>query len=540
MKSKLFSAFISFLIVVVLYSCSDHIVPGFTYYPEIPVCGQKVTFTNTTTGDADWEAEYWNWNFGDGYKSVAENPTHKFKEAGEYTVTLMVDSSKHSTCSELITVYDSIPTIYAEDTVEYYQKVNIKPLIYNPYSEDITYDWTYSENAFSDSIVKKDTIVDGKAIVVGKSTSTKMTVYFSKHDVNEVIKLRVTVGDSVYNVQDTFYVHDYKAKSLLMTQKNGNILRQRIYDLGTESATLTNLSSGENGLCFTSYGNYAYLFNVGSSLSPSATGSGDGSIKAIDLTTDQMTTVVSNTSSSAAYSFYTGSVDKNYIYWTDYQNYVYRIPSDTRNLSFEWDGDAQTQKSYYFVRPNRLGYFGNGLSNNQLNGGFATFDNAYFWAKGGTGKGIYCFGSSDILTSDVSGTGTFPSLGAILTSYSIRAFTIDQINQKIYFSVTAPSDKVGFWVSNIDGTNVQLIDDAPMDDPMLYISGIVVDNASNRVYWAYRSPSGLSESYYTEHPTHRTGVKMAQLATTYKSAGAIEYFALGVEVYGLALDEVKK
>lgn len=104
------------------------------------------------------------------------------------------------------------------------------------------------------------------------------------------------------------------------------------------------------------------------------------------------------------------------------------------------------------------------------------------------------------------------------------------------------------WVANLNGTGAQLIDDAPMDDAMLYITGIVVDNVSNRVYWAYRSPetvgssapAGTWASYYENHPTHRTGVKMAQLATSFKSAGSIEYFALGVESYGIALDDVLK
>jgi len=539
MKNKLLQ--LSFIIIAAasFISCSDHIVPDFTISPEMPVCGQKVTFTNTTIGDEDWTGKYWNWTFGDDTKSISKSPTHIYKLPGKYTITMRVDSNDNYIKTKELIVYDSIPTIYTDDdSVKYYQKTNISALVYNPYGYDITYKWTFSENAHSDSIVN------------GSSTAAEFSVYFSKHDVNEIVKLHVTVGDSVYDVVDTIYIHDYKAKSLMMTQKNSNVLRQRIYFYGTEDAVATTIPSGKNGLNFCSRGNYAFLFNAGEQLSPSTTGLGDGSIKVINLKTDQTSTVVSNSSSAAAYTFYTGSVDNNYIYWADYQNYIYKLPVTAENQNFEWSGDAtQPQKSYYVARANRLGYFGNGLANGQLNGGIAFCDGAYFWAKGGTGRGIYRFEQKDILNSDVTGAGTPPSFGAILTDFAIRAFAIDEINQKIYFSVTAPADKVGFWVANIGGSSPKRIDDAPVDDEMLYITGIAIDNESNRVYWAYRSPEtigaaapsgGSWETYYESYPTHRTGVKMAQLATLYKPAGAIEYFAPGVAAYGIALDEVKK
>lgn len=524
MKIKLFSASLFFALIMSISGCSDHVVADFVYSPEDPVTGQTVTFTNTSTGDENWKLKSLNWDFGDDYKSTSTAPTHIYRKPGVYTVTMKVDSNKNYVVSKPITVYDSVPTIYIADSIKYYKKVLIKALVYNPFNEDVTYSWTFSGN------VKGDSIVDGK------STAKEFYAYFTKitkENEYEMIKLKVTVGDKTYDLPETpFRVYNYKTRSLLMAQKDGDILRQRIYDLGIDAPEITNLPSGKHGLSFVSYGNYAYLFDAGSVVSPTASGTGDGSVKVIDLTNNQMSTVVTNSSTTASHTFYTGSVDKDNIYWTDFQNNVYKIASTTRNGDVDWNA--------FLVRPNRLGYYGNGLTDNQLNGGIATFDNAYFWAKNGTGKGIYRFEGKDILSSDVVGTGNPPSLGAILTAYSIRAFAIDQINLKIYFSVTAPSDKIGFWVANLDGSNAQRIDDAPVDDPMLYITGIAIDNIANRVYWAYRSPAGLSAAYFNEHPTHRSGVKMAQLATTYKPAGAIEYFTPGVEVYGLVLDEVKK
>ncbi len=48
-----------------------------------------VTFTNRSL-DPDGEVVAFSWDFGDGTGSTAENPTHTYTSAGEFTVTLMV------------------------------------------------------------------------------------------------------------------------------------------------------------------------------------------------------------------------------------------------------------------------------------------------------------------------------------------------------------------------------------------------------------------------------------------------------------------
>jgi hypothetical protein len=179
------------------------------------------------------------------------------------------------------------------------------------------------------------------------------------------------------------------------------------------------------------------------------------------------------------------------------------------------------------------------MANGQFNGGLLYYDFVYYWAKGGNGRGVYAFVNADILGADVT-NGTPPAMGAILKDFAIRAFDIDQTNQKIYFSVTAPADKVGFWVANLSGTNPVRIDDAPMDDETKYITGIQVDNASNRVYWAYRAPVGTLQPYLNNNPTHRSGVKSVKLSKGNTVDKTIVYFAPDVEVYGITIDEVAK
>ena len=58
----------------------------FSYSPDQPKAGEKVTFTNLSTGGEEWA-----WTFGDGGTSTLKSPTYTYKNPGTYTVTLKVD-----------------------------------------------------------------------------------------------------------------------------------------------------------------------------------------------------------------------------------------------------------------------------------------------------------------------------------------------------------------------------------------------------------------------------------------------------------------
>jgi PKD repeat protein len=58
-----------------------------------PISGNvplKVVFTDKSTG----KPTSWKWSFGDGTYSTTKDPTHIYKKAGKYTVTLTVKNSK--------------------------------------------------------------------------------------------------------------------------------------------------------------------------------------------------------------------------------------------------------------------------------------------------------------------------------------------------------------------------------------------------------------------------------------------------------------
>lgn len=518
-----------FLLLVSLVSCSDPIYPDFSWSPESPKTGQTVTFTNNTEG-----GDTWNWYFGDDRNSILENPTHVYTTPGKYSVTLRADSNDNYVKIKEIIIYDSIPSIYIDvDSISYYGNVNFSVLAYNPYSYDVTYKWTFSDNAVSEDLID------------GVCELEELDVFFNTRNVNEIVKLEITVGDSAYTVVDTFYVNDIPSRSLLIAQPDGSVLRQRLFDNGIEPYTNTSIYAGKSPFNIDVAGNEVVLFDAGPNPgSEDLSALGAGSIKAVDMTNSASRTIISNNNSNL-YNFYSGFVSGTKIYWTDFSDYVYTTSTSSALGNFEADNITVP---YYLVRVNRIGYFGNGLAKSQMTGGFKTYDDVYFWSKCNGGKGIYRFTSNDILSEDVLTQGVSPELGSILTDYEIRSFAVDAINQMVYFAVTAPADKVGLWVARINGTYPMLIDNAPMDNPLKYITDIEVDNVSNYVYWAYRSPelsgslapSGTWSSYYEQNPTHKTGVKRTKLIKSFSPIFNVEYLTEGVAAYGLAIDNTTR
>jgi PKD repeat protein len=65
---------------------------AFTYGPKYPTAGQAVQFLDASTGNPI----SWDWDFGDGSTSAAQNPSHIYPTPGFRKVTLMVTHSTGS------------------------------------------------------------------------------------------------------------------------------------------------------------------------------------------------------------------------------------------------------------------------------------------------------------------------------------------------------------------------------------------------------------------------------------------------------------
>ena len=68
----------------------------FTFSPSDPSIQDEVYITDTST-DPDGSITSWFWDFGDGYTSELQTPTHKFTTEGDYNVTLTVTDDENAT-----------------------------------------------------------------------------------------------------------------------------------------------------------------------------------------------------------------------------------------------------------------------------------------------------------------------------------------------------------------------------------------------------------------------------------------------------------
>ena len=84
--------------------------PNPTFTATTACIGSATSFTNTTNGNYTYS-----WNFGDGFTSNLENPTHTYATAGPHTVTLLVTAVPggcQNSVTQTVTV-NPLPTVNA-------------------------------------------------------------------------------------------------------------------------------------------------------------------------------------------------------------------------------------------------------------------------------------------------------------------------------------------------------------------------------------------------------------------------------------------
>lgn len=107
--------YLSMVLPLFLFSCES--IPEAYFYTNTlePGVGQEVFFTNDSHNAVDFE-----WDFGDGYFSNDENPSHIYTGTGKFDVTLTAVSKKGLEDKAILTLEVMIPTLLEIEVQEYF------------------------------------------------------------------------------------------------------------------------------------------------------------------------------------------------------------------------------------------------------------------------------------------------------------------------------------------------------------------------------------------------------------------------------------
>lgn len=83
---------------------SGVVTANFTAVPSI-ACSVPATVTFMNTG---WNGTNWNWDFGDGYFSTQQSPTHTYTNPGSYNVTLIATGTGSCTGVDTLTINNAV------------------------------------------------------------------------------------------------------------------------------------------------------------------------------------------------------------------------------------------------------------------------------------------------------------------------------------------------------------------------------------------------------------------------------------------------
>lgn len=137
---------------IFLASCEKNPTAGFFVNTTDPEIGQEVIFTNDS-----YNAESFEWDFGDGTYSEEVNPIHKYSVTGSFEVKLTAISSFGFTDEAFQAINVKVPTLLEIEVLEYYDlyPVHGASVILYPTLDD----WDAETNQISEGYTNENGIV---------------------------------------------------------------------------------------------------------------------------------------------------------------------------------------------------------------------------------------------------------------------------------------------------------------------------------------------------------------------------------------------
>ncbi|MBP5560628.1 MAG: hypothetical protein J6X70_02350, partial [Muribaculaceae bacterium] len=233
---------------------------------------------------------------------------------------------------------------------------------------------------------------------------------------------------------------------------------------------------------------------------------GDGKITVMSADGSMSDIMITNVGGHAFNDPFQGCTDGVYLYYTDRNTGVRRIPLTTRG---EREQTVYSSTAGYFVVNNMLNYYGNGIAYGAIHTGlYLDKQGVFWWGKNYSGNGIYRFRPSDIGPATSSKTGPIP-FPIVLPGTQPRAFTLDETLGNFYVWMTkGVTPGAGFCHYALPGNSDGLDYDkyvsfiAMEADPInstadegVFTTQMAVDQLTGFVYFGFRAAS--TEKTYT-------------------------------------------
>ncbi len=485
-----------------------------------------VEFTNTSAKSGQVT-----WDFGDGTTSTDMNPSHKYAKAGIYQVTLTVDGVGSRTYPLLI--YDIAPVLSVAEqsaTPVVINDVNVSLDIELPNPENLKckYLWTFPEGtrdaqgnliATFEGYSHDDGSIDNPGKLTFSNIGSQKITLQTWFDIDGENR---RLEDSYVNVQVGSSI---PAPTLYYATQGGNIKAVKLVDLSQLPAGTKNLpfdmgvSSGNmpTTLVFATEKTVTetdvieqdnvYILDCGKQyyyINDEAGNLGDGKITVMSADGQTTNVMITNVGGPAFNDPFQGCTDGTYLYYTDRNTGVRRIPLTTRG---ETEQTNYTSTAGYFVVNNQLSYYGQGIAYGAIHTGlYLDKTGMFWWAKNYSGNGIYRFRASDI---GKTGTGVPVPHPIVLETTQPRGFTLDEDLGYLYVWMTkGTTPGVGFTQYAIPAENATVTYDKYVNfitmeaDPInttdaegVYTTQMAVDAQTHYVYFGFRAAT--TEKTYT-------------------------------------------
>jgi len=273
---------------------------------------------------------------------------------------------------------------------------------------------------------------------------------------------------------------------------------------------------------------------------------GDGEIRVMSSDGSTVERVMHNVGHAFNNPF-DGYIDGNFLYFTNRNTGIVRLPLSARNVTFPYRLDSHDIP--WFVRNTQVPMLSYVLPYGAMNSGFLKVNDVWWWGKRWNATGVFRFVESDIFASTPPASGhPEPSSGRVLGNVPhTRSFAWDSQRGFMYFTVysidgaidglyratlsqmegiTNSATLLPFRLTTAGGHSVVPIvasgrGEGTADEP-LAITQLALDRATGNVYFGLRSanPEQVPTGIHRFNPTTNN----------------IEPVLLGVEVLGVSVN----